>query len=58
MIDGIIPEVRGGAHRDVIQQANYMKEHLQQTLSDLTVLTPAQLVQDRYDKFKNIGQYA
>lgn len=57
IIDAIIPEVAGGAHRDVVKQASAMREHLTTTLEELTVLNAEELVQDRYEKFKAIGQF-
>ncbi|GLC88308.1 acetyl-CoA carboxylase carboxyltransferase subunit alpha [Lysinibacillus piscis] len=57
VIDGIIPEVMGGAHRDIAQQALYIKECLIATLGMLNRLTGQQLIDDRYEKFKQIGQY-
>ncbi|WP_342472197.1 acetyl-CoA carboxylase carboxyl transferase subunit alpha [Metasolibacillus sp. FSL H7-0170] len=57
IIDAIIPEVAGGAHRDIVKQASAMREHLTTTLEELTVLNAEELVQDRYEKFKAIGQF-
>ena len=57
IIDGIIPEISGGAHKNVEKQAVTMKECIQDTLSLLNELTADELVVDRYDKFKNIGQF-
>lgn len=57
VIDGIIPEVAGGAHKDVEQQAIFMKEYLTSVLNDLNKESEDQLVENRYMKFKNIGQY-
>lgn len=57
IIDTIIPEVAGGAHRNIAKQAETMREYLQTTLSQLTSLSATELVQNRYDKFKAIGQY-
>lgn len=57
VIDGIIPEVAGGAHKDIEQQAIFMKEYLTTILDELNNENPDQLVENRYMKFKNIGQY-
>ena len=57
IIDGIIPEVAGGAHRNVARQAITMRECLNNTLLELKELSPEELVEARYDKFKKIGQY-
>ncbi|WP_274307711.1 acetyl-CoA carboxylase carboxyl transferase subunit alpha [Solibacillus daqui] len=58
IIDDIIPEVAGGAHKDVLAQANFMKQALELHLSELTKLTSDELIENRYIKFKNIGQFS
>lgn len=57
IIDGIVPEVAGGAHRNVSKQAITMQECINDTLAELKKLSPEQLVEARYEKFKMIGQY-
>ncbi|AUS87932.1 acetyl-CoA carboxylase carboxyl transferase subunit alpha [Lysinibacillus sp. YS11] len=57
VIDGIIPEIIGGAHRNVAKQALSIKECISDTLHALNSLNGEQLVEDRYEKFKKIGQY-
>ncbi|WP_432352211.1 acetyl-CoA carboxylase carboxyltransferase subunit alpha [Sporosarcina sp. A2] len=57
IIDGIIPEVLGGGHRDPKQQAQEMKTILISALSELNTLDSESLVQDRYDKFRKIGVF-
>jgi acetyl-CoA carboxylase carboxyl transferase subunit alpha len=57
VIDEIIPEVRGGAHRDVNQQAKEIDVVLKKSLKELLQLDGEALVQHRYRKFKQIGQY-
>lgn len=58
VIDGIIPEPFGGAHRDLIAQASSVKAVIAEQLEQLGQLSPDELIQDRYEKFKQIGQYA
>jgi acetyl-CoA carboxylase carboxyl transferase subunit alpha len=57
IIDEIIPEVAGGAHKNIDQQALTMKEYLENTLSALQTLSEEQLIENRYSKFKAIGQF-
>ncbi len=57
VIDGIIPEVKGGAHRNVNEQAEAIGTMLQQALPDLLRLSSEELVSERYIKYKKIGQY-
>ncbi|MFB7158568.1 MULTISPECIES: acetyl-CoA carboxylase carboxyltransferase subunit alpha [unclassified Lysinibacillus] len=58
VIDGIIPEITGGAHRNVAKQALSIKECISDTLKALNSLNGEQLIEDRYEKFRKIGQYA
>lgn len=57
IIDGIVPEVLGGAHKDIAAQVVAMRQCLTTALADLTALAPHELVEDRYDKFRQIGEY-
>ena len=57
IVDEIIPEAIGGAHRDAKQQAIYMKETLQRSIDSLSKLSEDDLVDNRYEKFKSIGEY-
>lgn len=57
IIDDIIPEVIGGAHRDPSKQAIYLKECLKDALNSLTTLSSDEIIQDRYDKFRKIGEF-
>ncbi|NGQ94864.1 acetyl-CoA carboxylase carboxyl transferase subunit alpha [Brevibacillus sp. SYP-B805] len=58
VIDGIIEEPFGGAHRDVARQAQLVKAQLLDGLQQLAGMTREELIQDRYSKFKQIGAYA
>lgn len=57
VIDEIIPEVRGGAHRDVEQQAKEIDKVLEKSLNELQKLSEEQLIESRYEKYKNIGTF-
>ncbi|GIN75470.1 acetyl-CoA carboxylase carboxyl transferase subunit alpha [Bacillus paralicheniformis] len=56
IIDHVIKEVRGGAHRDVEQQAAYIDEALKNELKSLLKLDKNELIQQRYNKYKSIGK--
>ncbi|WP_153730650.1 acetyl-CoA carboxylase carboxyltransferase subunit alpha [Sporosarcina obsidiansis] len=58
IIDEIIPEVLGGAHRDPIQQATEIRETLRRSLNTLCKLSPEALIDERYEKFRNIGVFS
>jgi acetyl-CoA carboxylase carboxyl transferase subunit alpha len=57
IIDGVIPEPLGGAHRDPKQSAKHIKETIKTTLKELSKLKEDELVQARYDKYRDIGVY-
>ena len=57
VIDEIIPEPLGGAHRDHRQMAGILKDRLILALRDLSTLPTEQLLNRRYDKFRRIGVF-
>ncbi|TVX97996.1 acetyl-CoA carboxylase carboxyltransferase subunit alpha [Cohnella terricola] len=57
IIEGIIPEPQGGAHRDKEIQAEAIKEALWRHLQELLKLTPDELREDRYRKFRKVGKF-
>lgn len=57
IIESIIPEPKGGAHRDVAGQAERIKETVWEHLQELSGMTAEQLREDRYYKFRKIGKF-
>ena len=57
IIDEIIPEVLGGAHRSVKGQAEEIDKILKNSLDSLIKLSDIELVNKRYEKYKKIGKY-
>ncbi|CUA78806.1 acetyl-CoA carboxylase carboxyl transferase subunit alpha [Anoxybacillus suryakundensis] len=57
IIDEVIPEVRGGAHRNVDEQAKYIDDVLKRSLRELLPLHAEQLIAQRYEKYKKIGDF-
>ncbi|PKG24995.1 acetyl-CoA carboxylase carboxyl transferase subunit alpha [Niallia nealsonii] len=57
IIDEIIPEVKGGAHHNVQEQAEEIEQILLQSLKTLRNKSEEELVGERYIKFKNMGAY-
>ncbi len=57
VIDEIIPEPVGGAHRDHHQTAGRLKLFLSRTLRELTAIPVETLLQQRYDKFRRMGVF-
>lgn len=57
VIEEIVPEPKGGAHRDYGEVAAAIKERLLRHLEELSALPPDELVEDRYRKFRKIGEF-
>ncbi|MFC2948637.1 acetyl-CoA carboxylase carboxyl transferase subunit alpha [Virgibacillus sediminis] len=57
VIDRIIPEPKGGAHRDVEMQAEYMDQVIGQSIQTLSALEEEELLEKRWEKYKKIGDY-
>jgi acetyl-CoA carboxylase carboxyl transferase subunit alpha len=57
VIDEIIPEPLGGAHRDHRQMAAILKERLIRIIRELSVYPIDQLLERRYQKFRRIGVF-
>ena len=55
LIDAIISEPLGGAHRDEQTTATNVERWIIDTLQDLSRFNPKTLVQRRYEKFANMG---
>jgi len=58
IIDEIIPEPRGGAHKDPQAVFAAVDEALARNLSELKKKSVKQLLSDRYQKFRSIGIFA
>jgi len=56
IIDKIIDEPLGGAHREPAQMISQVKSHLKNTITELSLFTEKELIQKRRDKFLEIGQ--
>ncbi|MFP3727474.1 acetyl-CoA carboxylase carboxyltransferase subunit alpha [Priestia filamentosa] len=57
IIDEIVPEPTGGAHTDMEQQATYMRNILRKSLQELSSLDSSALMEQRYEKFRKIGEF-
>ncbi|MGH2481537.1 MAG: acetyl-CoA carboxylase carboxyl transferase subunit alpha, partial [Ktedonobacteraceae bacterium] len=58
IIDGVVSEPSGGAHRDYVQAAGYLKAALQEHLNYLGQLPTSELLERRYQKFRAIGKFS
>ena len=55
VVDGVLPEPRGGAHRDHAAAARIVKEALEDSLRELETMHPQLRKRERYEKFRRIG---
>ncbi|GER86429.1 acetyl-coenzyme A carboxylase carboxyl transferase subunit alpha [Dictyobacter vulcani] len=57
LIDEILPEPLGGAHRNYNQMAITLKDALKRQLAEIGKLSVEELLEQRYQKFRNMGKY-
>jgi acetyl-CoA carboxylase carboxyl transferase subunit alpha len=57
VVDEIVPEASGGAHRDHDASARSLGDAIRRNLAELMVLSPETLRARRYDKFRRIGAF-
>jgi acetyl-CoA carboxylase carboxyl transferase subunit alpha len=57
VVDHVVEEPLGGAHRDHHQTAFRVKQYLLRTLRELVALAPEELLQKRYEKFRRMGVF-
>ncbi|MEO8398508.1 MAG: acetyl-CoA carboxylase carboxyl transferase subunit alpha, partial [Ignavibacteriaceae bacterium] len=57
IIDRIVPEPMGGAHKDHKQAAKFLKDALKEELEKLIKIKPDKLVDGRLEKFGSMGEF-
>jgi acetyl-CoA carboxylase carboxyl transferase subunit alpha len=57
LIDGVIEEPLGGAHRDIDAVARSLRGALHKAFAELDQLSPDELVESRYQRLMTFGQY-
>jgi len=57
VVDEVIPEAPGGAHRDHDLSARNLGEALRRHLAELLLMAPEALRNDRYQKFRHMGAF-
>ncbi len=57
LIDGVVPEPPGGAHEDWNAAAENLRVALRARLDELSSLSPTDLVERRYQKFRQMGNF-
>ena len=58
IVDDVIDEPLGGAHRDPQLASEHLQNWVLDQLQDLDALTPDELVDARYERFRKLGEYA
>ncbi|MDB4947171.1 MAG: Acetyl-coenzyme carboxyl transferase [Labilithrix sp.] len=58
VVERVILEPAGGAHQDPAMAARLVDVALQEALAELAQRSPAELVAQRYDRFRALGAYA
>jgi len=58
VVDQVISEPMGGAHRDHEASASTLKSALLDSLKRLKKKSTKKLLEDRYQRFRNLGEYA
>jgi acetyl-CoA carboxylase carboxyl transferase subunit alpha len=56
LVDAVVPEPLGGAHRDVDGMAHAVRDTLMETLVELDALSMEQLLAARYDRLRGYGR--
>lgn len=57
LIDGIVPEPPGGAQENYEAAAAALKDTIKTALAGLAGMTAQQLINERYDKFRKMGNF-
>ena len=57
VIDEVVPEPLGGAHKDPAKTAAALKDAFLRHLGELVELSPDALLKSRYDRYRGIGRY-
>jgi acetyl-CoA carboxylase carboxyl transferase subunit alpha len=57
LIDGVVPEPLGGAHRDIDYIADTLKKTLHEQLTEVEEVPMDQLLASRYDRIRSYGRF-
>jgi acetyl-CoA carboxylase carboxyl transferase subunit alpha len=57
IVDEVVPEPLGGAHRDYDTTARNLKDALQRHLQDLQAMSLQNLLDSRYERYRRLGQF-
>ena len=57
IVDGIVPEPMGGAHRDPQRAGELLRQWISTQLDEMREIPGAELVEQRYARFRRLGRY-
>jgi acetyl-CoA carboxylase carboxyl transferase subunit alpha len=57
LVDGVIAEPAEGAHTNADKAAEFVRDTLRTALAELAPLSPQELIDDRYNKFRRMGSF-
>ncbi|WP_372588580.1 acetyl-CoA carboxylase carboxyltransferase subunit alpha [Bacillus thuringiensis] len=57
IVDEVVPEPVSGAHTDLQLQVKYIRDMISRSLSELLPLNAESLIEQRYEKFRKIGEF-
>jgi acetyl-CoA carboxylase carboxyl transferase subunit alpha len=57
LVDEVVPEPLGGAHRDVAEIANRVKTAIEEKLTELEALPVEKLIERRQQRLLNYGEF-
>jgi acetyl-CoA carboxylase carboxyl transferase subunit alpha len=57
VIDHVVPEPLGGAHRDPHSAAHNLEQYIAKTIRELKRFKIENLLERRYEKFRNLGEF-
>ena len=58
LIDGVIPEPMGGAHRDPVATSATLTETIASAIETLDAIPLKQVMEERYAKFRKMGVFS
>lgn len=58
IIEEIVPEPLGGAHRDMATLVRTLGDTIERHLTELSQLKPAELLNQRYARFRKLGEFS
>jgi acetyl-CoA carboxylase carboxyl transferase subunit alpha len=57
VVDNLLPEPRGGAHRDLNEAADTLRQCIRKDLAHFSTMGAEALVAQRYDRFRDMGPF-